>query len=331
MSTNDNKLFSIIIPVYQAKETLEDCVSSCLSQRYVEPSEMEIILVDDGSTDGSSELCNELVNKYDGERCHMEAVHTANSGVSHARNIGIEKATGRFLVFVDSDDCVKENFLETMMKYADEGTALIDETRSYQGSTKISGFQYLENSVLNANTHVWGKLFSREVINENNIRFPEGLTIGEDLLFLIDLAISQEKKHTIRCIAEDDYIYTDNPEGAMNRAFKESYLDQITCWKMAEERIAAVREHLSPYTFVTLAVDQIMTALLVAGKLAASEDMEDKGLRDLALSQTAEQINHALKTRGAFAALSSGHKLKVMVFRLSRELYLKLYCRIKNR
>lgn len=326
MGDKKEVLFSIIIPVYQAKGTLERCVLSCLKQKYIEEGETEIILVDDGSTDGSAELADELAAKHG-----LVVIHTENRGVSCARNTGIDRATGRFVVFVDSDDEVKEGFLENMLKHADEGTSLIDETRSYECSTRISGFQYLENSILNANTHVWGKLFSLEALREGNIRFPEGMTIGEDLLFLLDFAISREKRRDIRCIPEGDYIYTDNAEGAMNRAFKESFLDQITCWQMAEERILSVQEYISPYTLVTLSVCQILTAFLVVGKVAvAVEGQVDKDLTARAIDMSRQQINHALKRRGTFASLPFSHKLKVIVFRISPELYLRLYARHKG-
>ncbi|MDC7292989.1 glycosyltransferase family 2 protein [Butyrivibrio sp. DSM 10294] len=326
MGDKKEVLFSIIIPVYQAKGTLKRCVLSCLDQKYVEDGEMEIILVDDGSTDGSGELCDELAGEYG-----LTVVHTGNCGVSHARNIGIERATGRFVVFVDSDDELKDEFLDNCLKYADEGTVLVDETDSYRSTSKISGYGYIENSILNANTHVWGKLFSLEALNSGKVRFPEGLTIGEDLIFLLDFALAQEKKRNIRCISMEHYVYTDNAEGAMNRAFKESYLDQITCWKMAEERILPAAEFISPYTLVTLATCQIMTAMLVVEKLAmAGQGKVDKDIAGLAVTQVKEQITHALKTRGAYAALPAAHKLKVAVFRISPGLYMKLYGRLKG-
>ncbi len=320
-------LFSIIIPVYQAKGTLSRCVLSCLNQKYIQDGELEIILVDDGSTDGSSELCDELAAGHQA----VSSIHSKNFGVSHARNLGIEAAKGRFIVFVDSDDEVKAGFLENMLKYADESTALVDETKSYESTSKINGYQYIDNSILNANTHVWGKLFSRAAIKEGNVRFPEGLTIGEDLLFLLDFAMAEGTKRTIRLIDEGDYIYVDNPEGAMNKAFKKSYLDQIVCWRQAEERLITIKDKLADYSFVTLAVDQIMTALLVAGKVALAEGQEgsDKDLQDLAVSMVKEQISHALKKRGAFSALSIGYKIKTVIFNINPRLYLALYARHK--
>jgi glycosyltransferase involved in cell wall biosynthesis len=329
MSDNNEKIVSIIIPVYQAKDTLKTCVLSCLDQKYVNDHEMEVILVDDGSTDGSADICDELLKEYGSER--IQVIHGSNHGVSHARNLGLERARGRFVVFVDSDDRVKETLIDNFTKYADEGTVIVDETKNYVSIQKLSGFQYIENSILNANTHVWGKLFDRKTILDNNIRFNENLTIGEDLIFLIDLALSQERKHTIRCITEEDYIYNDNQDGAMMSAFKASYMDQFVCWKMTEERLKPFRRQISEYAFVSLADSQIMTALLVVGKVAVQgEEDRDDVLTDLAVSEAGEQISHALKTRGAFAGLSFGYKLKVLLFNLNPRLYLDLYHKHKK-
>lgn len=325
----NSKLVSIIIPVYQAENYLIKCVESCLKQKNLSEDEFEIILVDDGSTDKSASICDDLQREYGSEK--IKVCHTENHGVSHARNTGMDKAIGRFVVFVDSDDAVMEGFLDNLTKRADEYTDLVDETSSFSGSQKLNGYQYIENSILNANTHVWGKLFSLKTIRDGNVRFEEELTIGEDLLFLIDFALCIDKKHSIRCMADGDYVYTENQQSAMNRPFKESYLDQLTCWREAEERLLTARENISPYAFVSLSVSQILTALLVLGKIATQdENQKNENLDKEAIKRVKEQINHALKTRGTFAGLSLGHKVKVIIFRINPELYLNLYARHKG-
>ncbi len=319
---------SIIIPVYQAKDTLRKCVESCIFQREINPEEIEIILIDDGSSDGSDVICDQLSGLHDGVR--VIAKHTQNQGVSIARNTGIELAKGRFVVFVDSDDEVKDTFLSNLIKHADEATLLVDETKSFYSTQKISGFQYIENSILNENTHVWGKLIERKALIEGNIRFPEKVAIGEDLLFMLDLALYADKRRCIRCIPEGDYIYSDNEKGAMNSSLKKSYLDQILCWRRAEEKLLEVKNYLSPYAFVSVAVSQILTALLVIGKVATQTGDRDEELDKTAMEQSMEQIEHALKVRGSFAALSMGHKIKVMLLKYSPDLYLKLYAKHKG-
>ncbi len=323
MSNKSEILVSIIIPVYQAKDTLKECVLSCLNQKDINEDELEIILIDDGSTDGSDKICDELSEEYSGRVC---AYHIPNGGVSNARNLGVEKAKGRYITFVDSDDKVLEDYLENMLRVLDDATVLVDETGFDVGSGKLSGYQYLENYLITGNSHVWGKLFLLKTIQDNSIRFKDSLTIGEDLLFLMDLALSQGKDHTIKCIDKRDYIYTDNENGAMKTAFKESFLDQLTCWKLAEERLVSAGKYVSRYAHVSLGVSQILTALLVIGKVAVLDEAErDNDLARLAVDESGKQIRHALKTRGVFAGLSMGHKLKVMIFRFNPELYLKIY------
>ncbi len=323
MSNKSEILVSIIIPVYQAKDTLKECVLSCLNQKDINEDELEIILIDDGSTDGSDKICDELSEEYSGRVC---AYHIPNGGVSNARNLGVEKAKGRYITFVDSDDKVLEDYLENMLRVLDDATVLVDETGFDVGSGKLSGYQYLENYLITGNSHVWGKLFLLKTIQDNSIRFKDSLTIGEDLLFLMDLALSQGKDHTIKCIDKRDYIYTDNENGAMKTAFKESFLDQLTCWKLAEERLVSAGKYVSRYAHVSLGVSQILTALLVIGKVAVLDEAErDNDLARLAVDESGKQIRHALKTRGVFAGLSMGHKLKVMIFRFNPKLYLKIY------
>ncbi len=322
------KNISIIIPVYQAKDTLRRCVLSCINQKDIDPKEIEVILVDDGSTDGSASLADELAKEDSMSRIIVK--HTTNHGVSHARNVGMECASGRFVAFVDADDYVEEDFLSGMFKHADEGTIIVDENRNFSLAQKISGYNYIENSVLNANTHVWGKFFDREAMEEGQIRFKEGLTIGEDLLFLLDIALFIGKKRCIRCFEGDAYVYVENENSAMNRAFKESYLDQLECWRQAEEMLLEVQEFLSPYALVSVGVSQILTALLVAGKVAVQGADRDEKLDKLAITKVKEQINHALKRRGVFAGLSLGHKIKILVFRANPDLYVRLYAKHKT-
>jgi glycosyltransferase involved in cell wall biosynthesis len=422
MTHSTEKHLSFIIPVYQVKETLRACVESCARQEFLKPDEYEIILVDDGSTDGSAQICDELerlsaqssgkaaaqenapgsagghetisqATEAGSQQSQLQAteagsqqsplqatvaslqqsplqtteagsqqsplqateagsqqsslqateassqqwppitvIHTSNFGVSHARNIGLEKAKGRFVAFVDSDDRVADAFFDHLSRYADESTVVVDETDSYAGTVKLNGFQYIENSILNENTHVWGKIFDRKTLIDNNIRFKEGLTIGEDLLFLMDVALSQEKRHTIRCIpVEGNYIYNDNESGAMGSRFKESYLDQLVCWGSAEDRMRDHWENFSPYAFVSLGCSQIMTALLIIGKLAVLDEKDrDADLTRRTIALVKERIGHALKIRGTFAGLSAGYKLKVMLFRLNPELYIRMYHRHKS-
>ena len=104
----NNDLISIIIPIYNIMDCLEKCVDSCINQTY---QNIEIIMVDDGSSDGTSELCDKLKEKDE----RIRVFHKENGGSSSARNLGIEEAKGEYLGFVDSDDFISSNMYEDLM------------------------------------------------------------------------------------------------------------------------------------------------------------------------------------------------------------------------
>ena len=99
-----NELISVIVPVYQAADTLNRCVSSILAQTY---TELEIILIDDGAEDGSGKLCDELQLADHTNRIRVR--HSANKGVSHARNLGMEMAQGEWIAFADAEDALEKD------------------------------------------------------------------------------------------------------------------------------------------------------------------------------------------------------------------------------
>ena len=111
---------SVIVPVYNTKPYLRKCIDSILAQTY---KDIEIILVDDGSCDGSETVCDEYAEKYP---TRVKAVHQQNGGSSRARNTGIESATGDYLAFVDSDDYIDSNMYEEMIKrFYDEDISVV--------------------------------------------------------------------------------------------------------------------------------------------------------------------------------------------------------------
>lgn len=180
-------LISIIVPVYNVKAYLNQCVNSLLKQTY---QEFEVILVDDGSTDGSSQICEQYV----GMDVRIQVIHQENQGPAVARNTGIEIAKGDYLMFVDADDYISEDCLLMMMKTAEEYRSdfvasqfvtvknfhmpvVVKNNRKPQILTPE---QAIETMLLADKFDVspWAKLYRAELFRE--IRYPEG-KIYEDL------------------------------------------------------------------------------------------------------------------------------------------------------
>lgn len=191
-------LISVIVPVYNVQEHLRKCVESLVKQTY---SPVEIILVDDGSTDDSPVLCDQFAEMYD----NIFVFHRNNSGPSAARNFGIGKAKGEFLAFCDSDDWMEDNALETMhapmVRYNLDLTmgayARFEDGNDYDSSmhriTKhplviFSNKQELASLFSSpatslAGVSAWAKLYRTCIIRENSIQFPEDVNYEEDCCF----------------------------------------------------------------------------------------------------------------------------------------------------
>lgn len=181
---------SVIIPAYNSEHIISDCLSSVIRQTY---SNIEIIVVDDGSSDRTGDIADE----YASTDKRIIVVHRRNGGVSSARNIGLSLATGTWVTFVDSDDYLSPIFIESLQP--NEGDDLIvggyrtvgcHEVResSYQAITAKSGMEVniLLNSHITDMTFLcpWGKLFRKDIISDNKISFDEKMKIGEDTDFV---------------------------------------------------------------------------------------------------------------------------------------------------
>lgn len=184
-------LISVVIPVYQAKNSLRRSVNSI-----VKNNEIEILLIDDGSQDGSSQLCDELAKENE----QIRVVHQKNQGVSAARNQGIKMAKGTYILFLDADDWFISDSWSTIISYAKQNIDFVgfsyysvfpdgvkieepfpdrDIIRDYDSFMKI----LLGTPLLHT---CWGKLFRRDLINQQGIEFSASLTIGEDYIFVME-------------------------------------------------------------------------------------------------------------------------------------------------
>lgn len=181
-------LISIIIPVYNGEKYIEKCLQGLLGQTY---SNLEIIVVNNGSTDNTLSLCQTLRAKDS----RIKVYNAVGKGVSLARNLGLEKATGEYIGFVDVDDYIEPDMYEYLYELlstyqADISSCNIEYVRSkkiYSVSPRTyTGFDAFEQCVSNYGVFVsiWNKLYSRKVIG--NIRFPD-IQLSEDFKFLYDI------------------------------------------------------------------------------------------------------------------------------------------------
>ena len=185
-------MISVIIPIYNVALYLDRCVQSVISQVY---QDWECLLVDDGSTDGSTEICDKWVVRDS----RIKVIHQVNQGVSVARNNGIDASLGEYIAFIDSDDWVEPNYLQDLYNNRVGCelvvSGLIGERENGENdvctplATKNFALSYenIEDFVhLNQKALLYGpvnKLFVTKIIKDNDIQFPVHCAYGEDLLF----------------------------------------------------------------------------------------------------------------------------------------------------
>ena len=198
------KLLSFVIPVYNVEKYLDQCLSSILQQC---DDRCEVVMIDDGSKDGSPEICDRFCRQY----ANAKVVHIPNGGNSAARNMGVDLAEGKYICFVDSDDYIDseavakilnwmENheadicFLEITKVFQDRkmvpmGEGLVGE--QLQGKTKEQVLSFMATCPKYPGGPV-AKLIRREFLIKNNIRFPADRRLCEDLFYTLDLYLAAE-------------------------------------------------------------------------------------------------------------------------------------------
>lgn len=321
-------MISIVLPVYNAEEYLKKSIESILRQTY--PA-WELIIIDNGSEDNSLRICQEYAKNEE----RILVLHQyQNKGVSAARNLGVEKATGNYVTFLDADDWVAPDYLEQLIKTAKNTKAdmlvcqykkVYDDDRSAEEENQEQplGFaakaynreDYVSQCLLEGYTHCWGVLYKLSLLE--GLRFPARITIGEDVLFLIDTVLQAEK---IVVTEYDGYRYYINENGAMNRKFSPSYMDQILCWQKAKEKL------LNKYPTIENKINSILvvSTMLVVGKLSALSKEEVNGFQK-EIEECREIIQEYGNQKDIVKLLPQGYALKVKIFRSSPMLYMKMY------
>lgn len=238
-------MISIIVPVYNATKYLTRCVDSIRQQSR---KEWELILVDDGSSDSSGSLCDELAKKDS----RIRVIHQKNQGVSSARNTGLDMASGEYIMFVDADDWVEPTLCETLIKH------------SIETDVVISGFYYVTVSGRQENTfschHLkismdgqfpsyfdelyeknllnspWAKLYRRSLIGKQ--RFSEEVALGEDLLFNLEYF---KKCTSIEIVQFAGYDYNCLNENSATKKLRTNDFQQVIA---LYEQVKLFQQHI---------------------------------------------------------------------------------------
>ena len=214
---------SVIVPVYNVELYIEKCIKSIVNQTF---SDIEILLVDDGTKDKSGEICE----YYSEKDVRIKVIHKENGGLSDARNVGMQFATGKYIIFIDSDDYIKEDMLEYMYNNikksgADFSTCGVYDVygdhvvkQKYFKEELVSGeqaFSYILQGT-NIKGAIWNKLFKREVIE--NLEFPVGKTY-EDVFFTCDL---MERVNHVYVGTQPKYYYIHRENSITTRRYSKS-------------------------------------------------------------------------------------------------------------
>lgn len=243
---------SVIVPIYNVENLIERCLSSLLIQTVF--NELEILLIDDGSTDRSGIICDAFAEKYE----NIKVFHKANSGVSAARNFGLNQARGKYVVFVDADDYVSSDFYEKMLfeiETRQVDLVVFDYYLQFENGDQFTYrtnakpilwnneqalIEILRGGLIGQN--LFDKMFRRKTIGK--LRFDESIKIGEDLLFIFFFLTNAKKvfgKFT------PGYFYYQREGSAMNGGFSEKSFDILIVAEKMQRWIDMNYKELSCY------------------------------------------------------------------------------------
>lgn len=256
-------VISVIVPIYNSERLLRRCINSILTQTL---TDFELLLIDDGSNDSSGAICDE----YSAKDSRVHVFHKPNGGVSSARNLGLDNAHGEWISFVDSDDWVSESYLSNLFENS-EGVDLVFNYATRHENGNVCKEKYppqlinsqelnisLRHNELNWHTSPWSKLFKKELIDEHGLRFPMGMHIGEDAVFLFSYIFNCS---TIRFICTCDYQYLiDSSESLTKRlnSFASEHYGYIKIKEVSDR----LRKYCDSDPVLTLKVDWLQGSYL---------------------------------------------------------------------
>lgn len=293
MENRMNDLITVIIPVYNVEPYLERCIRSILNQTY---RDIEIILVDDGSSDNSGKICD----KYAEIDSRIKVIYEQNAGLGYARNSGLQVANGKYVVFVDSDDyaelsmvenlyrCLKKNNADTVIAGFRRAICSNIEIKQNPFAGKVFvGHDQILNNVLkkmlasDGNDYiemsVWKSLFSIDIIKNNNIKFPDKKYLCEDIIF--DFGYFNFAKKV--AMSEDTgYCYCLN-RGSLSQMYQKNKFERLF-FQMSEMRRLSEEVGLGEEAFTRIdnffignLIHHMKTAVACVGSIGRNACKED--------------------------------------------------------
>ena len=249
---NSNGLISIIVPVYNVEKYLSKCLDSIINQTY---KNLEIILIDDGSTDKSGEICD----KYKNEDKRIIVIHQLNGGVSAARNTGIGVAKGRYILFIDSDDWIEKDYVSSLFTYAGDDTIVccgykrifddkiiehsvkkLDELNKVEFLNLLQDYELKKHKDFYINpigNYLWNKLIPTKILKQVN--FPEN-HLYEDVYVLFKIIkLSNQIVILPQCI----YNYVSHKDCIVNCITKKQAFESLDS-RIEQEKDSAFNEQL---------------------------------------------------------------------------------------
>ncbi|MBM6662930.1 glycosyltransferase family 2 protein [Marseilla massiliensis] len=222
------KEFSVLIPAYNVEKYIDKCLQSILNQSF---TNFEIIIIDDGSTDETLKICK----KYESMDSRIKVFHQVNNGIVETRNKLIQLANGNWIVFIDADDYVKENYLSCFSNYINkfpDADVFACDYISWEKGDEFKEikrpFHSKQEYILQllgwrcTNTALWAKAIKKELIENNHIEFTKGISLGEDLCFMSKLFYNAKD---IIYVPGENYIW--NRTNVISMTKSEKYQDDV--------------------------------------------------------------------------------------------------------
>ena len=316
---------SIIVPVYNVEAYLERCVESILKQTY---SNLEILLVNDGSTDKSGELCDQLALRDQ----RIRVIHKENGGLSDARNRGIDEASSDLIGFIDSDDYIDKDMYETLYRHLRESNSdlsmcghydvfhqipekQVSEIKTWNLSSEEAIKMVMEAKVLSV-TAV-NKLYKKELFN--HLKFEVG-KIAEDAFIMIRLLDQCQK---VVATNEKKYYYVHRENSITTQKFSLKFLNVIEAY---EQNANIIREHYP--ALADVATMRLNWAYFyVLDRLLIDSDFKDKLLEDKLIHYLKPNRVNILRD----ARFTNARKISFLALLFSRKLYTKILLRQHSR